>query len=617
MVPAEIFWFRKMSQELSERLNAEMVRIRIFLGVIVVAFLFLVGVLWKQQVVRSKEHLSRESRQSIRRVRLPAVRGVIEDRYGRCLARNRPSYCVAIFVEELRQRGRLSHTVDAVEAVVARLSIALGLPPEVDREDVARHLQARLPIPFIAWRGVGNEALARWVEGGAVEAGVDVYVEPVREYPQGDLMGHILGYVGRADPPSDGQKYHYYVPEMQGKSGVEKTFDDVLCGASGGQLLRVDASGFRHEVLAMKPPTEGRSVRLSVDVEIQRAVEESIKGERAAIVVMSPENGDVLAMASAPSFDPNLFCPSISTVNWNRLNTDARKPLFNRAVSGIYPPGSTFKPVVALAAVVSGLADAGTRFDCIGYYELGKTRFHCWHKAGHGSIAMRKAIEQSCNTYFCALGVMCGYDHIHHMARSIGFGERTGIELPGEHSGLLPDDAWKRRVYKDRWRSGDTCNLSIGQGALSVTPLQMGMFMAALANGGTVYRPRLVLDGSRDGDVLSRLSWSPEALSVVRNGMYDVVQAPSGTGKYARVPGTEMAGKTGTAEYGSRSNRHKHTWMTAYFPFHRPRYAVALVVEDGLSGGRTCAPRIKALVSRILEIEQARRDGTSFAEGKG
>ena len=180
MVPAEIFWFRKMSQELNERLNAEMVRIRIFLGVIVVAFLFLVGVLWKQQVVRSKEHLSRESRQSIRRVRLPAVRGVIKDRYGRCLARNRPSYCVAIFVEELRQRGRLSHTVDAVEAVVARLSIALGLPPEVDREDVARHLKARLPIPFIVWRGVCNEALARWVEGGAVEAGVDVYVEPVR-----------------------------------------------------------------------------------------------------------------------------------------------------------------------------------------------------------------------------------------------------------------------------------------------------------------------------------------------------------------------------------------------------------------------------------------------------
>jgi penicillin-binding protein 2 len=581
-------------------------------------FLVLTGALWREQIVRNAQYASSEYRQSVRRVRLPAVRGTIYDRHGVCVARNKPSYSIALFVEELRRPGSMSNTVNAIEHAIERLSAVLELPTELDREAIRMHLRRRMPIPLLAWRNVDSDALARWAERSAVEPGVDVYVEPVREYPFGESMAHILGYVGAAEPPETPlEPYHYYIPEMEGQVGVERSMNTALRGQAGGRLLRVDASGFKHEEIMNMPPREGRSLRLTVDAEIQQAAAAALEGLRGAVVVLDPRNGDVLAMASSPTFDTNLFSPHISSSDWNRLLKDPQRPLINRAVSGIYPPGSVFKPVVALAALVNRRADADTEYDCPGYYLIGNTRIACWHRWGHGVIAMRKAIEQSCNTYFISLGMATGYERIERVADALGLGRRTGIELPAESSGLLPGDAWKRRTMGDAWRAGDTCNVCIGQGALSVTPLQMAVLTATIANGGTLYRPRLLLGQTTEGEVVNRLAWSASILAVVRGGMYDVVQSRTGTGRNARVDGMEMGAKTGTAEFGPRGARGKHTWMIAFAPFDAPRYALAMIVEDGDSGGQTVAPLVRTLMESVLAIETRRQTaaGTGLEHG--
>jgi penicillin-binding protein 2 len=296
--------------------------------------------------------------------------------------------------------------------------------------------------------------------------------------------------------------------------------------------------------------------------------------------------------------------------------SDEGQPFFNRAISGNYAPGSIFKPVVAVAALENRRAAPNETFECRGYFELGNTKFHCWRRGGHGRLELRKAIEQSCNSYFCQLGLRCEHERIVHMAGALGFGRATGIPLPGESGGLLPDNEWKRRHYNgDSWRAGDTCNLSIGQGWLLVTPLQMAVFAATLANGGTVYRPRLVRSPGEEPVVMNVMGWSAETLAVVRGGMHDVVESESGTGKRARLEGIPMGGKTGTAEYGLRSDRRQYGWMIVFAPFDRPRYAACIVIEDAVSGGITAAPRIRRLMERVFAGERGAAGGRAAGPG--
>jgi len=310
---------------------------------------------------------------------------------------------------------------------------------------------------------------------------------------------------------------------------------------------------FKHEEEeeGTREPKPGQNVRLALDSRIQVLAEQALTGERGAAIVMNPANGDVLAMASSPIFDPNAFSTSLSAEEWRSLSEDEDQPLFNRAISGVYPPGSVFKPVVAIAAIENRRATAETEYNCPGVFEVGGVPFPCWLKpsdgAIHGLMKMRKGIEQSCNCYFYQLGLQCGYERIYHMAEALGLGAKTGIELDGEASGLLPDNNWKLRTIGESWRAGDTCNASIGQGMLAFTPLQIAAYVAALANGGYLYRPRLVLDAEGDpARPVNDLRWSPETLDVIRGGMRDVVEAPNGTGRRAKIPGVQMAGKTGT-----------------------------------------------------------------------
>jgi len=556
----------------------------------------LVGALAHFQLLKSAEYNSDFRKQSIRRVRVPASRGLIMDRNATVLAENRPSYCVVIHIEELRQPGKWTNTMDKVEEVIDAVSDIIGRERVVTRGDIWLHIRQRLPLAFTAWHDLDHEAVARFEERQAfLLPGVATEEKPVRTYPLGSCAGHVLGYVSRKSPPKNdpGPYKKYYLPEVTGTSGIERVFDEDLAGEAGGYLMVVDATGYRHKEEHKRPAVPGRDITLAIDHRIQRLVEGALAGERGAGVILDPRSGDVLAMASSPPMDPNLFIGGISKRHWDRIRFDKRKPLLNRAISEIYPPGSTFKPVVAIAALEGGRARADTTFTCRGYFTLGRIDFNCFRGTVHGPLQVRDAIARSCNPYFCQLGLQCGYEHIYHMASALGLGSRTGFDLGYDQRGILP----RRRS------DGDTCNVSMGQGALAVTPLQMAVIAAALANQGTVYRPRLILRGETRGTIMNRMGWAAETMRIVRGGMYDVIQSDHGTGKRARVPGVEMAGKTGSAQYGKKSSGRTHAWMLCFAPFERPRYAMAMVIEDGESGGRTVAPRIGQIMQGIFQLD--------------
>ncbi len=575
----------------SERTTArDLMRIRVLLLIMLVTAVVLVAKLWRVQVVHAPRYMSKLDRQSMRRVYLPATRGRIYDRKGRLVADNRLSFSIAVYVEELRQPGPWENTVDRIMAVVEETSHVIGVTPEVTREYVDSHVRRRTPLPLIVWRDCSPEVVARWAEAGSQIPGTDLYVEPVRVYPYGEMLTHIAGYVGRRDAPETEERYHFYLPEMEGRDGIEQALNSTLAGRAGGRLIRVDASGFKHEEQGEREPLPGSDVTLTLDVDIQRAAADALLGVVGAVVVLDPRNGDVLALCSSPRYDARVL---ESVREWSAMVKDPRKPLINRAIQGLYAPGSTFKPLVALAALKSGVIVPSSVVDCRGSFQLGRRTIHCWHKQGHGEVALQKAIEQSCNPFFCQTGVKVGYKRLHAVAEEAGFGHVTGIDLPNEKGGNLPDP-------EHYWHQGDTANISIGQGALLVTPLQMAVHCSSLANGGMLYRPRLVNDGFRRGELIRHLDWDPQHLALVRAGMIDVVEAPAGTGKRACIEGVRSAGKTGTAEFVRGK---KHGWMMFFSPVEEPRYAVAMVVENAEGGGKTVAPRIRAMMETIYRLD--------------
>ena len=574
------------------------------------------------QVRESGDYASSLVRQSVRRVLLPAPRGRIFDRNGVVLADNRPSYCIAVYVEELRKPGPWSNTVNAVEARLDEISAELSIPRQISRADIRRHISRRLPLPLLAWQDVDDRTLARFAEEFANNPGMDIYVQPERIYPNGSLASHVLGYVGREKPAETNELFHYNVLGMKGRAGIEASMDAVLAGTPGGKLITVDVSGYRHGESIARPSRPGRDIHLTIDAGLQAKLEHLIGDRRGAAVAVDPRSGDILALASEPAFDPNALSPSVPPALWQTLMADKDRPLLNRAISGAYPPGSVFKPCVALAALEAGVSP-NISYSCNGVFTLGNMHLRCSSTYGHGeNLSLRYAIEQSCNPFFCSLGTHIGIEAIDAFAAKMGFGRRTGIPLGGEREGLLPTPEWKSRVRHDGWRAGDTANLAIGQGLLLATPLQIAMYAAALANGGELHRPRLVADDAAmqnaqctmhnadidqlndatnkrfNGSTVQRSNaTSDNAFRIVRGGMYDVVNAPRGTGRRAKVPGLKIAAKTGTAEYGSRANRRKHTWMIAFAPFDNPTIALAILIEDGDSGGRTVAPLIRSALA--------------------
>lgn len=603
-------------------LDWERARLRALLAIALLAFGVLEIALWRLQVSRGSDYRRDLARQSVRRVRVPGPRGCIYDRHGRILADNRPAYVLALYLEEIRPRRRGEPLIPRIFAALEEIAAVIGLPPQVTTNDLRAHIQRRLPLPLVAWRDLPEAAVARWAEMGSRIAGADLGAEPVRIYPAGRTACHVLGYVGRADLTAiEEEPYHYHLSEMAGAAGIEKVYDNLLRGRAGVRLVRVDAAGYRYQDLGGTEPAGGADVRLTLDLELQKAAEAALGDHAGALVAIDPDDGSILALASRPDYDPGRFVPSISAADWAQLMQDPTRPLFNRAVAGAYAPGSTFKPLVAIAALQQGRASPSTVHSCPGYLAIGQARFRCWDTLGHGPLDLSRAIRYSCNVYFFHTGLAAGPDAIAAVARTAGLGRPTGVDLDQEAAGLVPDPAWKRRAWRDAWRDGDTCNLSIGQGPITATPLQMAVVAAAIANGGRRVTPHLLLATRPAGadefqparwPAPEPLGWPRAALDVVARGMRDVVMAEDGTGRRMRVAGFELAGKTGTAEYGPKREGRKRGWMIAFGPLPQPRLAVAMIAEDAVSGGTTVAPRLQQFFAAALggggpSTQEARR----------
>ena len=548
------------------------------------------------QIDGAADYTYEKARQSERRVQTAGARGRILDRRGRVLADNRRCMSIACNTA-LSRASSWEATSQAISSAVARVSAVVGAPSPVSMNAIRRHVRQSLAMPLVVWRDVTDAQLARFCEQVPLSEGFMALDTVERTYPHGSTAAHLIGYVGRdrSTDESGDRKFNFRDLELRGRSGLERYYDSYLRGVPGERKLLVDARGFLERAWTVAESRQGPDLQLTVDLDIQRAVEAQLAGMRGACAVVDPRNGAVLAMASAPSYDLNAFVPVLTQETYARYLNDPGKPLLNRACGGLYAPGSTFKPVTALAGLATGYSD-GEEYFCSGAFTCGTMRLRCANRWGHGPIAMRGAIKASCNSFFCNLGCSAGTNALCRAARSLGLGEPTGIDFTDDRCGVVPDAEWKRATYGEPWFPGDLAQMSIGQGMLLASPLQMALLAGAI---GTGYRVTPHLKKRTSVPERRVLPFPRSHLSIVREGMRRVVDGGTGrrAGEGVSVP---VCGKTGTAEVGPRDRRRKNTWFIAYAPARLPTVALALVVEDGESGGATAAPRVANILREIF-----------------
>ncbi|MGQ9809242.1 MAG: penicillin-binding protein 2 [Armatimonadota bacterium] len=560
-------------------------------------FLVLLGRLWYLQIAQGEAlHLASEQNR-IRKDRRPAPRGEILDRRGAVLASTRPKFVVTVDPDVFRAEGpearRLAECLGmSIEEVRARIK-----PPA----EGYRRVRVAVDIP--------RETLNRLMEMRPWLPGVSVDLEELRYYPQGKLAGHLLGYIGPIPERLAAQyKEKGYPPDARiGITGLEKTYEEELRGRDGGLVVEVDAMGRRTRLLREEEPSPGADLVTTINAAVQRAAEEGLTGKVGSAVALDPRTGEVLALASRPGYDPNLFARGIRVKEWEAIRNDKRLPLLNRAVQSVYAPGSTFKTISALAGLEGGVITQRSAVSCAGAYYLGRKRFGCWKRHGHTDFF--DAIAESCDVFFYQMSRRLGVDPIADLARRLGLGERTGIDLPGERKGTVPSTAWKRQAVRrdPTWHPGDTLNTAIGQGYLQTSSLQMALVTGAIAMKGKVYRPHLVRE-IRSGGQVKRVT--PELVSEVRlNGRnYDLVIEGMrqcvlrGTGRASALPGISVGGKTGSAQNPAGK---AHAWFVAVAPLEDPQIAVCVMVEHGGHGSTAAAPVARAMLAAHFGLASA------------
>lgn len=576
------------------------------------------GLGWRMRQLQVEEAdkyrlLAEENRMNIRL--LAPARGLILDRNGIALAENRQNYRVVIIREQAGD----------VEQVLEKLSQLIPLPEERKDKALKEIMRRSAFVPVTVTEHLTWEEVARVAANAPALPGVLPEVGLTRHYPQHNIGAHVVGYVG---PVSERDLENLedpdpllQIPDFQiGKSGVEVREEENLRGSAGASRIEVNALGRVMRELDRREGAPGQDMHLTIDSELQAYALKRMDGQSAAAVVMDVRSGEILASASSPSFDPNAFVFGITYDNWNTLLNDPYRPLSNKAVSGAYPPGSTYKMVVALAALEAGVVDSKSTVWCPGYYTLGNRRFHCWRRGGHGHVNLQGSLKHSCDVYYYDTAREVGIEKISEMANRLGIGVKHDLPMPAITSGLTPTKAWKQASYDEGWRIGDTLNAGIGQGYVLASPLQLAVMTARIATGRAV-EPTLIR--AKDGRPTERpepadLGIGPTALSFVRDGMYQVVNDRRGTAHRARIadPENEMAGKTGTsqvrnitAEERARGvtrnedlpwNRRDHGLFVCYAPYKNPRYAVAVVVEHGGGGSTAAAPVARDIMMRAL-----------------
>lgn len=572
---------------------------------------------WQLQVVRSTTYQRQATANHVRPISESAPRGLILDRYGRIVAENRPSFNLTL--EEERK--------DTLVALANLVELSDGL-------DEAGYLRESRLGPALVKEDILIEEVAR-VQARSLELpGAHIQFVPRRFYPAGSLVAHVVGHVGRITEEQlemeeyDGASRNDYV----GQSGVERLYNHYLMGRNGVQRVVVNSHGRRERVLEQVPPVWGESVQLSIDMDLQQAAAEAFGESSGAVVALDPRNGQVLALASFPAYDPNRFSGSFGRSQWHELMNDSSHPLSNRAIQGRYAPGSTFKLVVAAAALEQDLITPETEMTCKGWVRLYGHTFRCHRSGGHGRLNLTEALAQSCNSYFYQVGSKVQIETIARYAKLFGLGSPTGIDIPHEVSGLVPDPEWKRKARNEPWYAGETVSVAVGQGSVLVTALQMAQLAATVGTSGDLHRPKLFLRKLPAGavpepfpsDVIEpvtrRVGLRAESWRALQEGMFMAVNRRGGTAGRARLGDIDVAGKTGTAEVASRERiaaaRHSerpehlrdHAWFIGYAPRVNPEIAIAVLVEHAGGGGRAAAPIARHLMKTYFDNRNSRKD---------
>jgi len=592
------------------------VRLKRLTLAVILAFAALVLRLWFLQVVSGPEYRVKSENNRIQLHDIPPFRGMIFDRNGHLLVDNRPAFHLYVIPEDIQDR----------EALLSRLKDLVGIDPEAAAAKLDREGRGRPFLPILIKRELSREELALVETHIFNLPGAMIQVKPQRHYIKDSLAAHLTGYLGEI---SEGQLASGRYPgrrpgDLVGKSGVELEWEKYLHGSRGGEQVEVDAAGRRLEVISRKPPTSGLNLALTIDMDLQALAEEQLKDICGAIVALNPRNGEVLAMASSPSFDPNDFIGGLDHASWDQLVSGGQHPLQNRVISGQYPPGSIFKIPMALAGLEEGLVDPEEEVFCGGSFKLGRRTYRCWKRYGHGYVDFHRALRESCDVYFYKLGLRLGIDRIAEYSRKMGLGLPSGIQLGNERAGLIPTREWKLRRWGVPWQAGETISASIGQSFVLVTPLQAAQMIAVIFNGGVLYQPKVVLRVGKGEEnayrfeptVKSRLGARPENLELIKNALVEVVNEPHGTGWRAKIKGCAVGGKTGTAQVVNLETEkaskegdevplkfRDHAWFVSVASAEDPRIAVAVVAENSGHGGSAAAPIAGNLMRAYLGIE--------------
>jgi penicillin-binding protein 2 len=564
---------------------------------------------------------------SIRIQKINPTRGSIYDRDGNLLVDNRPAFELSIILKDAKP----------VEKTVAYLAKCIGVPVQNLMETIERQKGQPSYKPILLLNDMSRDMLAV-VEAHLYELpGVVVSVNPIRHYIEGARASHLIGYLSEINSTelNSGKYDGYDQGDYIGKYGAEKTMESKLRGERGGRQVEVNARGQVVRVLKTVTGRAGHNVFLTIPYGLQAKAEALLGNAAGAIVAMDPGNGELLALVSSPAFDPNVFVQGMSRDQWQALSSNPSKPLENKVVQSEYPPASVYKIVVSLAGIEEGLISNATAIFCPGFYQFGNRAYRCWRKGGHGSVGFIEALSQSCDVFYYQIGQQLGVDRLAWYARACGLGGPTGIEADHESSGTIPTAEWKFRRFGEVWHRGETLSIAIGQGYNLVTPLQLVVLTAAVANGGIRYAPQMIKSvQTAEGEsvytstpkVTGRLPVSAATLAKVRNGLNAVVEGRSGTARIAHVDGLSISGKTGTAQVFSRGasetgtgkntpmNLKDHAWFVAYAPADNPQIAVAVIVEHGEHGSSAAAPLARELIKAyLMEPESGQNTARSIA----
>lgn len=562
-------------QLLQDSTKAVTAKIAIFQYLVVAVFIFLLSGFWTLQVQNPDYYSEAAERNRVKSTPILAPRGKILDRDGRVIVDNKASYSLLLNRDQLKWE-HLPVIADALH---------------LDYNDLASKVRRMGNRPQIVIKDELTPDDMSWVQSHRDSSSypeMDIINSWRRLYPQDGYAAHVIGYVGEISDAELNlpQFIEYHPGDVIGKDGIEREYDATLRGVDGERRVLVDSLGRERQVDKPKEAAPGKDLQLTLDLDLQSVAELAMEGKRGAVVALDPRNGQVLAMVSRPTFDPNKFTGRISTKDWREIVDDPYKPLMNRATQAEFAPGSTFKPFVALAGLESGVIDDQTEFHCPGGASFYGHYFACWRKGGHGNISLHRAIAQSCDVYFYNVGNRLGIDRLAHYTELAGFGSKTGIDLPNERESIMPSTRWKLRTFRQKWYAGETISVAIGQGAVTVSPLELAAALGGLSIGGRWYRPHLLRGTkpvlTRDGHL------NPQDVEEVVSGLYGVVNE-GGTGHAAALPNIAVCGKTGTAQLVSTAKMKalglkNNAWFEAFAPRDAPEIAVVALFESGEEG---------------------------------